>query len=309
MTNRAPFFIVGADRSGTTLLRLMLNRHSRLCIPPESHFIVDLYHENNGKIFPDRICESLSTHPRYLEWALPHQLLCDKLRRGPREWSTIFDILFSEYAIRQGKSRWGDKTPVYVEHLRLLNQIFPKAKIIHIIRDGRDVACSLKEVPWYNEVGGSIVGAAERWRRVVSAGHRDGLMLGKEVYLEIFYEKLVLDPEATLRIVCQHIGESYEPDMLLYYETAEDHIPRHRMDWHQRTTQPVNKDRVRRWETDLTSIEIGLFEFYAGSLLCKLGYEINNKVSMKIIPPLLYQSVSFYFTQFRTWLRSLLNHR
>src|SRR5207237_1740039 len=103
---------------------------------------------------------------------------------------------FAVYAESRGKPRWGDKTPGYVEHLELLAELFPDARFIHIIRDGREVSTSIAEQPWGPP---SPVAAAFWWRRKVKRGRRSGELLGPDRYLEIRLEHLISDSEQALR--------------------------------------------------------------------------------------------------------------
>ena len=274
----APFFIVGAPRSGTTLLRLMMNMHSRLCIPPESHFIPELVTQLKPGWTRDEFAAAICAHPRFAEWGLDHDTVRARLQQVETKWRDVFLALYQEYARRAGKPRWGDKTPGYVQHLKLLDSIFPDARIIHIIRDGRDVACSLRSVPWYE---GSVGDCAKYWRRLVEKGRRDGQALGNKRYLEIRYEDLANDAEGTLETVCLAIGEQFERQMLRYFTQPEDQIPEHRMAWHGGTTQPVNKAAVERWRRDLPPADVAEFEVYAGALLRRLGYETQTRWSVR----------------------------
>ncbi|HUJ10136.1 MAG TPA: sulfotransferase [Verrucomicrobiae bacterium] len=270
----SPFFIVGAPRSGTTLLRLMLNRHSRLCVPPESHFIVELYEKLGENVSRRQFWAALSLHPRFLEWKLDAAAVRRKLDGVRCDWRSLWEVVFREYAQTKGKLRWGDKTPDYVEHLDLLHGIFPDAQMIHIVRDGRDVACSLKETPWYN---GSLMEIASLWRRTVTEGRVQGCVLGKEGYFEVLYRDLVREPERNLRAICRFLGERFEPDMLSYHRDAEQEIPRHRQAWHARTKQPVSTKRIGRWRSELSATEVEQFESHCGQLLAELGCELQNK--------------------------------
>ena len=164
-----PFFIVGAPRSGTTLLRLMLNAHRKLCIPPESHFVVDLPQQIGAFDF-DRAWTALQAHERYREWNLDEATVRRSVE-GAENWPTFFDRVFGVYAAMESKPRWGDKTPIYARNLPQLHDLYPQADVLHIIRDGRDVAASLKTMPWFE---GDMYVCAETWRARVTAARENG---------------------------------------------------------------------------------------------------------------------------------------
>ncbi|MEE9293701.1 MAG: sulfotransferase [Phycisphaerae bacterium] len=272
----SPFFIVGAPRSGTTLVRLILNMHSRLCVPPESHFIPELVKGLRHGWTTKDFWNAITAHARFIEWELDPELFRTKLSMANADWREVFSLVYEEYAQHVRKVRWGDKTPGYVRHLKLLNQIFPDAKIIHVIRDGRDVACSLQSVPWYE---GTLADCANYWRVNVKRGCRHGRRFDKKRYLEIRYENLVNNPEGTIREVCHFIGEDFEPAMLQYYLDAEEQMPEHSMAYHQNLMQPINQTAVRRWERDMSAADVATFETYAGSLLRTLGYDAQTGLS------------------------------
>jgi len=218
-----PVFVVGAGRSGTTLLRLMLDAHPSFALPPESHFVVALASprlrlENRPDVALERVLE----HPRFVRWDLD----ADRVRaavaeRRPAALPDLLRIVFETYADAHGKPRWGDKTPGYVAHLPLVAKYFPDARFVHIIRDGRAVAASVASKP---SGPPNAVSAAYWWRALVRHGRRDGRALGRR-YLEVRYEELVSDPTAVLTRVCQHLGTDYDPAMLEYWRTAASRLP------------------------------------------------------------------------------------
>jgi len=154
---QGPIFIVGAPRSGTTMLQYRLRNHPHISLPTgESHFFIPLY--RNLESFGDlrqvdnirRVLQAMHEQSRdFLETDLHGvKFDVDRLARelhaeGRHTMPAIISGLFEKNARGEGKSRWGDKTPYYVMHLPKLLEWFPDAQIVHLIRDGRDVALSL----------------------------------------------------------------------------------------------------------------------------------------------------------------------
>src|SRR5437773_2288752 len=151
------------------------------------------------------------------EWGIPIDELRARLRDGMSTGRAIAAV-YEVYAEGHGKSRWGDKTPMYMRHLRLLRRLFPEAQYVHLIRDGRDAAVSFLSLPagiafetWVHPR--SAAQFACQWRRDVTAARRLGRGLGTERYLEVRYEDLIADAEPVLRQICAFAGLSYEAGM------------------------------------------------------------------------------------------------
>jgi hypothetical protein len=208
-TSERPFFVVGCPRSGTTLLRVILDGHSRLSIPPESHFVVGL---SGRRLAGNVTVGDILDHPQLQEWNLDGRAVRVAVERAhPNGYPELVRAVFDCYAGSQGKVRWGDKTPGYVSHIGRLLRLFPEAQFVHIIRDGREVSASLAEQTWGPRR--SAVGAFW-WRRKVAAGRRAGTRLPAGQYLELRLEDLIAEPEATVRRLCAFLGERFEPAML-----------------------------------------------------------------------------------------------
>ena len=179
-----PFFL-GCGRSGTTLLRALFDAHPDLAIPGESVFISTMCAERNtyetvGGVALDRFVADVVAHPRFERWGLPEEAVHDALRHEqPNSLADAIRVLFATYATSRDKRRYGDKTPVYVLAIPLLAPVFPEARFVHIIRDGRNVAPSLMELPH----GPKDLGEATLyWRRHVQRGRKAGARLGPKRY-------------------------------------------------------------------------------------------------------------------------------
>jgi hypothetical protein len=279
-SSESPFFIIGSQRSGTTMLRLMLNSHSRLCVPFESAFIPefakrlyefgDLAEEANLR----RLLEEIGRH-KFVERG---RLLPDiqaVLDRKPRTYSEVVDAIFGELAAREGKPRWGDKTPSYVTEMDVLHRLFPNAKFIHLVRDGRDVALSIMHTSWGPS---NLTRAAEDWRRKLELAHKMAAMLPGAT-LEIRFEDLVRDPAVILARICKFLGEEYEPQMLQYHESARERMPEVSMKWHQNSVTEVNQDKVFEWKTRMSKADRAVFQDVAGPVLETFGYELDSGAS------------------------------
>lgn len=269
-----PFFIVGAQRSGTTMLRLMLNQHSRLCVPFESVFIPNFYyrlHEYSDLGEPANM-ESLLKAIAADEWVQKGKLIPDPakvLDRCPRDYSSLIDAIFTAYAHAQNKVRWGDKTPSYVLNIDMLWALFPGCRIIHLIRDGRDVSLSLAKLSWGSR---DIIRNATDWRWKVMLGRKMGSMI-VDNYLEIRYEELVSEPSKTLEGVCNFLGERFELEMLNYPVYAKQAMPTQSLQWHLHSISAPDSTKIFQWRTQMSLSDQIIFEKMAGDALDILGYE------------------------------------
>jgi hypothetical protein len=270
-TTQPPVLILGVSRSGTTLLKEMLDRHSALAIPSESYFIPQLWDRHGERSSVDDVVEDLGRIARVREWGVAPDDVRARLAPGAG-FNDVVDAVYRAYAESRGKARYGDKTPSYMQHLRLLERVFPAAQFVHIVRDGRDAGLSfmaMKRKPRFN-LGRPrrLLEFACAWRLEVEGARRFGARLGSERYLELRYEDLVGEPEARLGEVCRYLGLELEPAQLEYHHDVDPG----RLQDHPRLAEPPTKD-VRRWREEMSPRDQEVFEAVAGGLLSELGYE------------------------------------
>ncbi len=278
MSAGAPIFVIGAPRSGTTLLRIMLSSHRRIYIPPESDFIPRLYlgraRTPMGRDRALRDAQVILGHRRFLrEWrdAVPDPAaFVDALPELTP--AALLDALYRAYAAQHGAARWGDKSPIYTHYIPLLAEIFPSAQFVHLIRDGRDAALStLAAYPDRFYV--DVYFAAQSWQRRVRAARRAGVALGPARYVELRYEDLTADPEAALRLLCAFLGEDYAPAMCEPHKLARELLrPQGR---HAPVREPVHPNSGG-WRSRMPVGDQRLFHAVASDLLVDLGYDADR---------------------------------
>jgi hypothetical protein len=270
-------FVVGCGRSGTTLLRLMLDAHPDLAIPPESHFLsrfghaLDRYEAPRGGVDGGRLAADVLRTRTFAAWGVPEDDVLTRVRAlaPPASFADVIDAVYTAYAEPRGASRWGDKTPRYVLDIPLFDRLFAGSRFVHIVRDGRDVAMSLRSVRFGPN---DPMSAAGFWARRVRAGRRDGGALGAGRYHEVRYEALVADPERELRGICETIDLSWDPAMLEYHRRVDEALPDDRRSQHRHEDRPPTAG-LRDWRTQMPPAEVAAFEAVAGDLLDELGYE------------------------------------
>ncbi len=289
--SRSPcVFVVGCPRSGTTLLQRMLDRHPELAVACDTHFI-----------------------PRVLELVAPEQLeagargedvpLTDKLVFGAlgyhrfarlgletsdvlaaAESSSTYAQFVSELYVSLGrlhdKPLAGEKTPNYVRWLPLLSGMFPHARFVHLIRDGRDVGLSSLE--WATATKGPgkldlwqrepVAVCALWWRWLVGEGRAAGRLLGESRYAEVSYESLVQNPDRELRTICAFLELRYAPEMLAC--RRDGGRPKQRLSARRADLSPT--PGLRNWRLDMGGRDVALFEYLAGDLLAELAYDLSD---------------------------------
>lgn len=280
-------FIVGAPRSGTTLLRMMIDAHPSIAIPPETGFVPAAAALQNAPLEDPRgaLLDLITDSAAWADFGLSRADLVEEFA-GLRPFSIADGVraFYSLYAARHGKQGFGDKTPGYVANMRAIEALLPEVAFIHIIRDGRDAALSLRSL-WFSP-GSEIETLASFWRDYVAAGRSAGPSCNK--YYEVRFEALVSNPEQELRGVCKFLGLTYHPEMMLFYRGAgarlNEHQERRRPDgtlivsrsdrhaqqW--RTTTPPDPGRVGVWRECMSLDDQRRFRQVAGDLLRELGY-------------------------------------
>jgi hypothetical protein len=276
----SPVFIVGAPRSGTTLLQYMLRSHPTLSVPTgESQFIIPMMRQSSTFVEPlaeDGVRQVLKAmyalNSEFLETDLEGlRFNIDVLARrfaaeGRATTRDVITGLFEANATGQGKTRWVDKTPYYVLHIPALRTWWPHAKFVHLIRDGRDVAMSLldrrHDFRVYN-----LYFAARYWDQYVNIGHEVGSKLPADQYHELSYRELVREPRRTLERLCDFLEVDFDPAMLNFKPSGEaGKTPL--------LLAPVRADNAGKWRQRMNLRQLRTFEGGAASTLRRFGYEL-----------------------------------
>ncbi|QIN82489.1 hypothetical protein GBA63_07400 [Rubrobacter tropicus] len=272
-------FIVGCARSGTTLLQRLVDAHPDLSVTPSMHWVRDLFRERGFKRpedpVPPTLVSALVAHPRFSRLGLdPGRVAA---LAGPE--TTHLDLLsgiFGLYGEASHKPLVGNKTAPFVRRIPELHALWPKARFVHIIRDGRDVCLSILD--WESTPGAAgrysswgedpISTTALWWRRKVLLGREGGAGIEPGLYRETFYESLVSDPAGECRRLCDFLGIPYEEAMLRFVERRSDpDLER------AHPTMPVTAG-LRDWRAQMPREAVERFEAVAGDLLEDLGYPL-----------------------------------
>jgi hypothetical protein len=272
-----PFtFVVGCGRSGTSVLRSVLDEHSQLAIAHEGRFVFPLSrrratYERPGRFDAERFAGDLLGDPGVRENLMLDRSDVTEALGGTAisDYPDAVRRIFACYAAKRGKTRYGDKMPAYVLHMPELADMFLESRFVHIIRDGRDVALSALAIDGKTN---DLVTVAIDWRRRVEAGRAAGRRLGPDRYHEVRYEQLLSDPEPQIALVCQFLDLDYEPAMLQFFARGDGTPRKVRANpRHARLAEPLSPGS-RAWGSDMSTADVERFEAVAGGLLSELAY-------------------------------------
>jgi hypothetical protein len=250
----------------------MLASHPNLAVPYESHLydsvfpIVQRYGDPSRRSARARlVSEILRTEP-IRRWTPPPSLpeTLEAIQRD--DFHGIVEGLMRTWAASQGKSHWGEKTPQHTFCWRAISSGFPGLQVIHLVRDGRDVALSYRAAHFGPK---HVYPLARRWRNYLAAAEEARANLGDDVFLQVRYEDLVTEPERALRRICHFLGEEFAPSMLAFYNGRNFHVDQRNA---QNLQRPVMTENIGRWRTGLTAREVRIFEALAGTYLERYGY-------------------------------------
>jgi hypothetical protein len=250
-----PIFVIGSPRSGTTLLRLMLDSHPRISCGEETHFLRDL------EVIVGRNWNLVSTYGLDREWWLDH------IR-------ALYGDFQTEVLTRSRKARWAEKDPTYTLHLGFIEELFPNAVYVHLLRDGHDVVASFRDRWGYKSAARA---ARTEWARYVDAAQALGARLPAERYLELRYEDLVTDSEAEAQRLFAFLDEDWDASVLDFDPAVHSATDRYQWFTAQRREaggddSTIYRSRVGAGGSSLDPFLRTLLRRRNGKLLRQLGY-------------------------------------
>ncbi|MBQ0720401.1 MAG: sulfotransferase [Gammaproteobacteria bacterium] len=287
---KAPIFIVGAPRSGTTLLQYMLRSHPSITIPTgESHFFIPLFRQeseygdlrqiNNIRRVLERMYQQsahfLDTDLHGIKFDI--EKLANTLhQQQPSSMAQLIAALFELNAAGENALRWGEKTPYYVLHMKLLLDKFPGAQFIHLIRDGRDCALSMFERKHDFRVYNTFF-AAKYWEMYVEIGKETGREIGTANYHEIRYEDLLENPKTVMASICHFLGEDYSDSLVNFEKSGEaGKTPL--------LQKPIQKSNQAKWRNQMTPKQIRMFDRTVADSLRNCNYPVTTDAEALSLP-------------------------
>ncbi|HZD53812.1 MAG TPA: sulfotransferase [Woeseiaceae bacterium] len=271
-----PFFLVGCSRSGTTLLQALIDSHPDIAMPPESHVyvrfgrIADTYGDLRERGNRRRLITALLRDAFIRQWRLevtPGDVE-SRLRRP--SLAGVAETLFELYSERHGASRWGDKTPEHIRHLREVRRDFPGAKLIHLVRDGRDVAEAMRRMIFYPV---TAYGVARVWRDELRHWRDFCDSEGTGGTLVIRYEDLVTSPKDVITGVFRFLEAPWVDTVSTYAQSSLSRNLDAQGPWHSSLRKSISPAKVGAYRRAFTPREIEILESIQGEQLEAYGYE------------------------------------
>ncbi|MFF0717450.1 sulfotransferase family protein [Micromonospora sp. NPDC003816] len=289
--SQSPVLIIGTERSGSNLLRLVLNAHSRIAVPHPPHFMRylapvadcygDLTDEGNRRRLVDDACLLLDRH--ISPW--PHRV--DPDLAVARASPTLFGVvaeLYEQYREAEGKARWGCKSTFMVDHVTDVLAEYPAARFVWLVRDPRDVAASARRAV-FGHCHPYLTGRL--WARQQTSAAAALARHGPDTVHLLRYEDLVQQPRDMITQLCAWLGESPEPALFAHDRTPTARALASLSESWRNAGQPVTTSSVGTWRRRLPPTEVGLVEAAAGPVMAELGYPVDAGPAVPPHPALL----------------------
>jgi len=274
----APIFIVGTERSGSNLLRLILNAHPEITVPHPPHimaffaplerFYGDLSRDANFGRLADDVLRHIKSHIH--PWPTPVDREALVRDAAPRDLFGLFAAVYEQHRAAAGKRRWGCKSTFMIHYTERIFARYPEAQLLWLVRDPRDVALSSRDSvfnpyhPFYT---------ARLWASQQELGLRLAARLGPANLLRVHYEALIADPAATVAGVCDFLKIDFDPAMLRFFETEDARVSATQArDW-RNTASPIISDNANKFRGRMPAGDLAAVEAAAGATMLKLGYE------------------------------------
>ena len=279
-----PFiFIVGRPRSGTTLLRTLFDAHPNVAIPPECQFIVNLY-PKYGKVINWNENDILDFYNELIHqwlfdtWKIDEEKLKNALLeyKGKTSYATMCKVVYLQYTSLFRKEDillFGDKNPGYTIYTRLLQEIFPNAKFIHIIRDYRDNFVSIRNVDFELPFPSMVV---QKWKYFYKRFEKDS-KTDTSKYCAINYEALVSNPEKEMKSLCEFTGIKFTDEIFNFHLKKDEFLkaypPGYIQSYHSSLIKKINTGKIGVWKHELKPYQVKMMDVTAGKVAELAGYK------------------------------------
>jgi hypothetical protein len=295
-------FISGVGRSGTSLLQSMLNVHTKITSIPETqcfrNYVLKNKIEHLGK---ESIKELIARDQRIGRSTVDTA----EILEGVDSSRAFYISMLNKYLEIKNKEIIIDKDPGFIDFLPQLKENFPKGRILHIIRDPRDVVLSRTKADWSKHW--PFFMHAVMYNTQMEYGYANGKGLFKERYFEVHYEDLLAHPKQVLSQTCEFLGYHYEENMLQFNKTSSELVDQSEMQWKSETLQPLISTNKEKWKKDLSKKQIYLIERVCSQIFKKYPYHISIPtpplgLKIYVLPFILLSKLFRFFYPIRLYL-------
>ena len=310
-----PIFIIGTERSGTNLLRLMLNMHPNIFVPHPPHIMKffhpivhrygDLKKDKNFKKLIADICRMVELHS--YQWDIKPDREKVFANARDRNLISIYFEIYNQYLQFTGKTRWACKSTFMIEHVPEILNYYRDAKFIYMVRDGRDVAVSSKS-SIFNHF--NVYYIAKLWKEEQETGLHLLDKLSSDQIMLLKYEDLITEPKSMIQKVCTFLNEPFEEKMLQYHKSSEAAKSGSLSISWGNTSKPVISDNKEKFRTSLSNKEIKLFEAITCIQMDRLGYKLSYPLAdlMLINENMMKPKLSYWLSEKFLYLKAEMKH-
>lgn len=267
----SPIFIVGVGRSGTSLLQSMLNAHSKISFPPETHYVKNYlskcidYAELKEKICQDQFLKNLDID-------------LSEAYKSSSGLVEFYEKILTSYSKKKKTVFIGDKDPNNIEYLKVLNKYFPNSVIVHIYRDPRSVVSSRRKAEWSRD--------KPLWQHLLAYKAQLNYYLSvknkiKCVCIDIKYEDLLASPQKELEKILSQLGLEFEASMLNYFEQANQVVKGREISWKENLYKPIQQHKIDSWKSSLSKSIVKKVEDALYPEMKILGYAFESRLFYK----------------------------
>ncbi|MEL6721449.1 MAG: sulfotransferase [Bacteroidota bacterium] len=302
--NKQIVYIIGVGRSGTSLLMTLLNGHSQITFTPETHFLrfylgtpsVQKIIEEKGVI---AFRETLEKDDYFQRLNIAEEELLEPYLMNDKSFNLkeVYRDLLHIYLGRKGKQFIGDKDPRYIDYQEVIKEMYPKAKVIHIYRDPRDVMLSKTKADWSSHRPiwmNAIISQMQ-----IEQGRSTAKKLFGNNFYELSYESLITQPQETLTKLLSFLSLDFEEKMFDLRQSAKELVDENEMQWKDNTFKPLQASNTQKWKKQFSSTQIRTIEIICKEWFQELGYEYSNaKVGFL---KTLFLKFAFSFRSIQAW--------
>lgn len=287
--NKNPIFIVGVQRSGTTLLRLILNAHSEIAIPEEARFLSPILSKDcANKIYTgnelQNLIQYLRKNSQFALWNFDTTDFFNQLEACEEiSVKDLISLMYTSYCNKEGKQIWGDKS-LFFGSIEILHELFPDARFIHIVRDGRDIFDSWRKM---DKTKSNPAVMALDWTYKEKSINNAFTHIPANKQLTLRYEDLLKNPQEAVTLVCDFLDIPYEDTLLEFYKSSDKYIGKHHSEL---IFRKIDNQNTMKWKKTLNSRELAIFTSLARPLLEKYDYETKgiyptfaNRISLALM--------------------------